>query len=253
MISSFRFALADWLAAPALMFRHGLWRVCLLAGLLSLVVMVLLVALPAWALVHSDLSEVLMAYYPWQWGREGLTTLLDSLLVVLVLLFMFLFAAKHIVMLISGPLMTDVSQKLEAALTGQPAPDELPLLPGLWRGARLALRYASRELMLLLAFFPFSFIPVIGVGFWLLGLLVQAYYAGAGAVDYTLERYRFTTTQSVAFNRRHRQAVILLGLPYLLLLMVPVIGWFFAPVLVAIAATRNTLRYLEADKAKPAV
>ena len=70
--------------------------------------------------------------------------------------------------------------------------------------------------------------------------LVQSYYAGFGNFDYYLER-RATVKESVRYIRQKRGLVIGNGAGFMLLLLIPVLGLFLAPVMSTIAATKSAI------------
>ena len=83
-----------------------------------------------------------------------------------------------------------------------------------------------------------SFLPGVGV---LISppliLFINAYYGGFGLIDFTLERKRFSIKESFKFNQTHRGMTTGVGLGFVLLLMLPVIGWMMAPGYGTVAAT----------------
>ena len=85
-------------------------------------------------------------------------------------------------------------------------------------------------------------IPLLGaIVSAILILGIQAYFSGTGLIDYTLERKRFSVRESIQYAREHRSNVMGLGLGFMLLLLIPVIGWFMAPGYGAVASTLATL------------
>ena len=115
------------------------------------------------------------------------------------------------------------------------------------RGIRLNLRNLIVEILWVIPFFIFSFIPLIGFIFLLLIFFVQAYYAGFGNMDYTLERY-FSYKESVAFVRKHRGIAIGNGIVFMLILFIPVVGIIIVLPLSVVASTVTTLKALHPEK-----
>ncbi len=89
-------------------------------------------------------------------------------------------------------------------------------------------------------------IPVIGppVSAFLI-LIIQSYYSGFSLIDYTLERKRYTVGESIAFAKRNRSRVTGVGMGFILIMFVPVIGWFAAPGFGVVAATLSSLEIIE--------
>ena len=70
-----------------------------------------------------------------------------------------------------------------------------------------------------------------------LDLLLQAYYAGFGNMDFFLERH-YGVKGSASFVRRYNGAAFANGVIFLLILLIPVIGLVLAPFMATIAATK---------------
>jgi CysZ protein len=144
-----------------------------------------------------------------------------------------------------APFMSMLSEQVEARLTGAqaPSPGLAGILSDIWRGLRIALRNLWRELLYVLGLTLLGMlIPGIGSVLATAAVFaVQAYYAGFGNLDYTLERHRYPVADSVRFVRAHRGLAMGNGAVFLLLLIIPVAGLFVAPVLGTVAATLGIL------------
>lgn len=228
---------------------HKLWKYAILPGLLSVLVAG---AIVAWALTTvDDIAGWTMSLYPFEWGRETMTSVLEwfsGALMIIVGLFLF----RYVVMIVAAPFMGTLSEKVESILTGK-QPESVSagqMVKDVVRGIRIALRNIIRELFLTLLLTIAGFIiPVIGnIITTVLIFVVQAYYAGFGNMDYTLERKRFTIRDSVAFVNSNRGIAIGNGTGWLVLMLIPVVGWFLAPVLGTVAATKSSLQKMDAQK-----
>ena len=95
------------------------------------------------------------------------------------------------------------------------------------------------------------FIPIAGaVLAATLIFLIQAYFNGCALSDYTLERKNYSVKQRVRFTREHRAWVTGLGLGFMLVLFIPVLGWFIAPAYGTVAATLSTLAVINTKAGK---
>jgi CysZ protein len=92
-------------------------------------------------------------------------------------------------------------------------------------------------------------IPVIGIVSTLLLFLVQAYYAGFGNMDYTLERH-YKYGESVNFVQKNRGQAVGNGIVFMLFLLIPVVGVILVLPLSVTAATVQTIDLIEK---KPAI
>jgi len=99
------------------------------------------------------------------------------------------------------------------------------------------------ELWLTVIILIISLIPVIGWFTSLLLFFIQAYYAGFGNMDYTLERH-FKYKESVSFVRKNRGIAIGNGLVFMLFLLIPVIGVILVLPLSVTAASKETIKLL---------
>ena len=151
---------------------------------------------------------------------------------------MFFFLGKYIVMIVLSPFMSILSEKVESAIKGTPVKSDGNFITDLIRGLRIALRNIIRELLLtLVVIVLFNLLPVIvTIACTVVIFLIQSYYAGFGNMDYTLERKQFNVRESVKFVRRNWSLAIGNGMFFLLLFVVPVIGWVLAPVYGTISA-----------------
>lgn len=242
MLQDFLRGLRSYSQALDVLSRYNLWSYMLIPGLISLVLGG--AAIGVAVSYADDLGSLLTSYYPFEFGRgivEAAAAIVSGLLMVVVFLLLF----KYIVMVLVAPFMGLLSEQIESKLTGRPGPDFdlVQMLADVWRGLRVALRNLLRELVLTLGITLLGFIvPVIGNAISaLLIFLVQAYYAGFGNMDYTLERKRFGLGDSVAFVRQHRWVAIGNGSLFVLLLLVPVLGIFVAPTIGTASATLLSL------------
>lgn len=249
MLRGLSSSIQDYTDAYKSMSKYGLWKYAILPGLLSILVAGLILA---WGLsTVDDISAWTMGIYPFEWGREVVTGIMEwfsGALMVIICLFVF----RYIVMIIASPFMGTLSEKVESIMTGRP-PAKVPpgqMVKDIVRGIRIALRNIIREVLVTIILTLAGFIiPVIGsVVSTVLVFVVQAYFAGFGNIDYTLERKKFTIKDSVAFVNTNRGMAIGNGAGWLVLMLIPVLGWFLAPVLGTVAATKSALETMDARK-----
>ena len=169
--------------------------------LLSVLIAVLIFVL---AYSFSDnIGYYISKIWVWQWGRETFTTIgniIGGLFIALIGLILY----KHIIMALSAPFMSPVSEKIERHLTIHSNHNHrmTSFSQQLWRGIRINIRNLGMELLLTIPILLLGFIPVIGIFSTVLLFLVQAYYAGFGNMDYTLERH-FKYNESVQFIKSY--------------------------------------------------
>ncbi|MEM6265800.1 MAG: EI24 domain-containing protein [Bacteroidota bacterium] len=246
MISAFFASLNDYSRALKFMSTHKLWGFAMLPGLASLV----LAGLSMYAAYKysGTLGDSLAGFYPGDWPLSGAIDEILAGLAFIISIIVFLLLAKYVVVIIASPFLGPLSEKVESLATGKPAPpfSLKDMAEDLARAIRISLRNVIRELFLNLVLLLLNLVPFLGsVAYTIAIFAVQSYYAGFGNMDPTLERQRYTVRQRVQFVRKHRGLAIGNGLPFVLLMLVPVIGWFLAPVLGVVAATLSTVKVLE--------
>ncbi len=224
--------------------RLGLWGYVLIPGLLS-VLLALAVVSAAWGW-SDDVGGFLTRYWPFEWGSSVVATVsqvFGGLIIALAGLLLF----KHLILILSGPFMSPLSEKVEAWLAGYDEPlhfEATDILKQLLRSIVLGVRNAALEILLSVPLLLLGLIPLLTPLATALIFVVQAYYAGFGNMDFTLERH-FMVRRSIRFVRRHRWLAVGNGAVYLLLLLTG-LGFLVALPLGVVAATVETVKRLEA-------
>lgn len=173
-----------------------------------------------------------------QSGFLSFLLIFGQLILNLILLLFYFSLFKYLFLIIGSPLFAYLSEKTEAITEGREFPFNFKqLLKDIARGIRLALRNMLWQTVYILSILILSFIPVIGWVTPLLALLVESYYLGFAMLDYSCERNRLSTTQSIAFIGKHKGLAIGNGIIFYLMHLVPVMGWILAPGYGVIAAT----------------
>ncbi len=222
-----------------------LWRYFVIPIAISVVTAVA-IGISAYGL-SDNIGQFISKIWVWEWGKETFATISDIFGGLLVILIGFVLY-KHIIMALSAPFMSPVSEKIELHLLGDKHQHrDTSFQQQLWRGIRINVRNLFMELWLTIIILIISFIPIIG---WITSLLlfvVQAYYAGFGNMDYTLERH-FKYKDSLNFVRKYRGIAIGNGVVFMLFLLIPVIGIILVLPLSVTAASIKTVELIESKK-----
>ena len=216
--------------------RYGLWRYVFLTALLALAIGG---GLSYLVYDYSDhIGSWLINIYPFDWGSsyiESAASYIGGTLVAVLALVLF----KHLMLGLSSPIMSFVSERVEYKMTGEKF-DSFSitrLISELLRGIRISLGNITKELLFIFILFMLGLIlPILAPFIAVMTFLVQAFYAGYASLDYFMER-RFDVRESAKTVRQHRWAVIGFGSGFLVIVLLPVLGWIFAPILSTIAAT----------------
>lgn len=243
MLKNFFAGISAYSKALQLVSELRLWGYVIVPGLISL----LLGAGIIWGAisVSDNIGGWLISLYPWEWGRgvlEKIANVFGGLLVAALGLILF----KNLVIALASPIMSPLSEKVEKALSNQPPVIKFTfqqVVGDIIRGIRISIRLIVRELFFTLLLLLMGLIPIFSPFVAVAIFIVQAYYAGAGNIDFALERH-FRVRDSVRFVRNNRLLAIGNGTVYLLLLLTG-IGFLFALPLGVIAATVETVKRLE--------
>ncbi len=230
--------------ALGLISKLKLWKYFVAPVLISILTGALIISLAF--LFSESVGNLIASVWNFDWGAETVSVLshwIGGLLVFALGIVIY----KHIVMALSAPFMGPVSEKIEHHLTGK-KPDTDNSAKGMWyslsRGIRINVRNLLMEFLFIIPLLIIGLIPVIGIVSTFLIFLVQAYYAGFGNMDYTLERH-LTYKQSIPFVRKNRGVAYGNGLVYMFLLLVPFVGIIITLPLSTVAATTQTLKPLQ--------
>ncbi len=243
MIKHFLNGLSAYARAFQLISKLGLWGYLIIPGLISLLIGGA-VGFSIWGF-SDNIGDFLTAFYPWETGRsivDGVATAFGGVLMAGSGLIVY----KHVVLILSAPFMSPLSEKIENHLLGKEHSIRFSIpqmISDIFRGLRIAMRNIVRELfymllLVILGLLPF-FSPFAAIGIF----LVQAFYAGFGNIDYTLERH-LNVRDSIHFVRANRMLALGNGVVFMGLLAIG-IGFLIAPPLGTIAATVETVKRLD--------
>ena len=110
------------------------------------------------------------------------------------------------------------------------------------RAAVINFRNFTLELIATIVFGIFTFVPIGGFVSPVALLLVQSYFFGFALMDFNAERHRFDRRSTELWMRRHFWSVSGVGVIFHFVFLIPVIGWFLAPVWSTVAGTLVWLR-----------
>ena len=231
-----------YFGAFQLISKLKLWKYFIIPITISVLTSTLIIIL-AYSL-SDNVGHYVSSFWKWEFGKsafEMVSTFFSGLLIVVIGLVLY----KHIVMALSAPFMSPVSEKIEAHLReGNHEHRKTSFNEQLIRGIRINVRNLLRELFLTIPILLIGIIPVIGILSTVLLFLMQAYYAGFGNMDYTLERH-FKYKESIQFVKSNKGLAIGNGIVFMLFLLIPIIGVILVLPLSVTAATTETIKNIK--------
>lgn len=145
-----------------------------------------------------------------------------------------------IFMIIGTPFFSFISSKTEEIVSGTKYTFQLKtFLKEVKRGVILSIRNSVKQVGLIIVISLIALIPFVGIIAPLLTFIIQAYFNGLLMTDYTLERQGFSIKESQTYYKNHKPELFSIGLGFMFLLLIPVIGWFLAPTYALVAAYLN--------------
>lgn len=228
--------------ALKLISKLNLWKFFLIPALIGVIIGAGIV----WLAIgfSDDIGDWISKIWFIDWGKETFTTIshwIGGIIVIIIGMVLF----KHIVQAFSSPFMGPVSEKVEEYLTGKEIESNNFMIL-LLRGIKINVRNLFLELFYTFLLFILGFIPILNIVSVILIFRVQAYYAGFGNMDYTLERH-MTYNESITFVKRHKGVAVGNGIIFTLMLIIPFIGVLITLPVSTVASTIETLKKLEEE------
>lgn len=242
MIKNIVLGIKEYAGALELISKLKLWKYFFIPMLISVLTFVF-IGIEAYAL-SDNIGTFIAKIWIWDWGKEtftGISNFIGAIVVIIIGLILY----KHIVMALSAPFMSPVSEKIEKHFYGDVTHKHRNTTntQQLIRGIRINVRNLLRELLISLPILLLKFIPLVNIFSTILLFAVQAYYAGFGNMDYTLERH-LDYKQSINFVKRNKGFAIGNGLIFMLFLLIPVVGIIIVLPLSVTAASTKTLKVI---------
>ncbi|MBA4367161.1 MAG: hypothetical protein C0403_05930 [Desulfobacterium sp.] len=184
----------------------------------------------------------------------GVTYFMVSILLWLFLMIIGYLSYQQVVLIFFSPILGFLSEMVEAGMYDLKLPQFTVqnFVKDILRGLAINMRNFGWMLFFTGIAWLLCILPLVGalISTALL-LLIQSYYSGFGLVDYTLERKQFSVSDSIAFVHDHKARVTGVGMGFVLMLLIPVIGWFFAPGYGTVAATLSALEKIHDVRTDP--
>ena len=245
MIEQIFSGISAYKEAFGLLSKLRLWNYFIIPTVISLLT-VLVIGYVAYGF-SATIGQFLAEIWIWDWGKEAVTILTSfvggfSILVIGFLLY------KYIVLAFSAPFMSVVSEKIELHLNGgfYASYKKTTFRAQLWRGFRVNIRNLAIELFITLPLLLLKFIPVVNLFSTVFLFLIQAYYAGFGNMDYTLERH-FSYRESLGFVKKNKGYSIGNGIVFIGCLFIPVLGIIIVLPLSVTAASIKTIALIKKE------
>lgn len=182
------------------------------------------------------------------------TSLKVSLWIIFKVLFFFVYAyvGGYIVIIFMSPFLSYVSERTEYHAAGRKTKNSLYFfLYTAWRGVLIALRNLLLQSLVTVLLLVASFIPFVGLVVPFLLFFISAYFYGFSFMDYHLERKVKGIRTSIKYIQKRKFKAIGVGIPFALLLYIPVIGTFLAGFFSIIATVAASISLMDEEAKNP--
>jgi CysZ protein len=223
--------------------KHRMWKWIIIPGLLYSLLFIGGIYL-FWTSSNAAIEFFLVQTGVKSWLDKMQDSWINLLFVIgqiilrLVLLFFYFSLFKFLFLILGSPLFAYLSEKTESIMEGKDYPFHFgQFIKDVIRGVSIALRNLLWQTVYVVSILILSFIPLFGWIAPLVALMVECYYFGFSMLDYSSERNKLSSSQSIEFIGRHKGLAIGNGMIFYCMHLVPFIGWLFAPSYAVIAAT----------------
>jgi len=223
-----------------------LWKFFLIPTVIGLILGLTFIS-TAFSL-SDNLGNSIAEYWTFDFGKSfvmGLSSWIAGFLILILGIILY----KHILMALSAPFMTPVSEKVESYLTGKPIVknnSKKSFVTQLARSIRLNTRNLLKELAITLPLMLLSLIPVVGIIAVILIFYFQSFYTGFGNMDYTLERH-LDYKESKLFIKKNKGLAIGNGAIFTAMLLIPFVGIMLTLPISTVASTIDTVERLSGN------
>jgi CysZ protein len=242
MIKNILSGIKGYLGAFSLISKLKLWQYFIIPIVISILTATF-IGFTAYGL-SDNIGVFLAEIWIWDWGKETVT-IITSFIGAIFVLVIGLILYKHVILALSAPFMSTVSEKIEIHINGSLKHNhkKTTFQEQLWRGIRINFRNLGKEILITIPILLLKFIPIVNIFSTILLVLVQAYYAGFGNMDYTLERH-LNYNESINFIAKNKGVSIGNGIVFMLCLLIPVLGIIIVLPLSVTAASVKTVALL---------
>ena len=242
MLKNVILGIKEYTGVFKLMSDLKLWKYFIIPMLISFCTAIL-IGVEAYVL-SDNVGAYISKIWIWDWGKDtflSISNFIGGLIVLIIGLILY----KHIIMALSAPFMSPVSEKIEKHFYGNVSHlhRNTTNTEQLIRGIRINIRNLLKELIITIPILLLKFIPIVNIFSTILLFLVQAYYAGFGNMDYTLERH-LTYKESVQFVSRNKGYAIGNGIVFMLFLLIPIVGIIIVLPLSVTAASKKMVQLM---------
>ncbi len=256
MLKELVLGIRNFFKAPKFLLQHKLGWALLVPIFLNILFLLL-----GWGatseltdLVATPISEYVESLLGGETNKGWILETIEWFFWILLKLAFFLlytYIGGFLVLILMSPLLAYLSERTEEIIDGTTYPFVFTqFVKDILRGVVVAIRSLVYELLLTVAILVLTFVPGVNLAVPVLLFTVAAYFYGYSFLDYNLERRRFNSKESTSYVFRHKGMAMGVGLPYAVVLLVPVIGPSLAGFSAIFGTIAATITWKKTENAK---
>ena len=243
MLKEIIVAIQSYYKAHYFIREHKLWKWIIIPGIIYTILFIISMyffgttanTLIEWISVKSGLKIWLTKNDA---GLLGFFATFAGIILWIIQMLLYFSLFKYIWLIVGSPVFAYLSEKTATIIEEKEFQfNSKQFIKDIFRGIRIAVRNCLWQTVYMVSILLLSLIPVLGWLTPLLALLVECYYYGFSMLDYSFERKKLTTAQSIYFIGNHKGLAIGNGIMFYLIQLVPLFGWILAPAYAVVAAT----------------
>ncbi len=251
MLKEIIISIQSYFEAHRFIVKNRLWKWILIPGIIYSILFVMGIYF-FWTSSNEAIEWMLLKIGVKTWldqmqdGWLSFFFIIGQIILKFVLLLFYFSLFKFTFLIIGSPAFAYLSEKTESILTNKHFNfDVNQYIIDIIRAIKIASRNIIWQTVYLISLLILSFIPLIGWVAPLIILFVDCYYVGFSMLDYSSERNKLKTIESIELIGHHRGLAIGNGMVFYSLHAIPIIGWVFAPAYAVVAATISLHRAKE--------
>ncbi len=243
MLKEIVIAFQSYFEAHRLVVKHKLWKWILIPGIiytLLFIVSMYFFGRSATGVIEylTDFTGISNWIQKFQNSWMGFLFTFAGIILWLILMFFYFSLFKYIWLIVGSPIFSYISEKTDAIITGNDFTfSSTQFFKDAARGISLAVRNSLWQTVYTVSLLLLSLVPVIGWITPMIALFIECYYYGFSMLDYSSERNKLSTTESITFISHHKGLAIGNGIVFYIMHVFIIIGWILAPAYAVIAAT----------------
>lgn len=251
MLKEIIISIQSYIEAHQFIRKHKLWKWIIIPGIIYALLFAISMyffsksanAAIEWITIQTGLKDWLNKL---QDSWIGFLFTVGGIMLWLLLMLLYFSLFKYIWLIIGSPVFSYLSERTAAIIENKSFDFRLKqYLSDVARGIKMAIRNTLWQTVYIFSLIFLSLVPFIGWIAPFIVVFIECYYYGFSMLDYSCERNKMKTEESIYFIGNHKGLAIGNGIVFYLMHGLVVVGWILAPAYAVIAATISLQKHKE--------